>query len=123
MNSQPNKETLQNTIAITALYKVAFNRLPDAEGLAWWLNDMANGQTFSQVAHSFAPHLPSFGYESMEKIIDTFSMNAFGREARDDVQNHWQIMAINAVPSYELVKSMALELVGQPLNSWAYPVV
>ena len=85
--------TALHALQITALYKVAFNRLPDAEGLAWWMKDMANGQTLAQVANSFAPHIPAFGYANMEQTIDTFSMNAFGREARDDVQNHWQIMA------------------------------
>lgn len=116
-------DTAKNALAITALYKVAFDRLPDLEGLNWWLNDMANGQSFTQVAHSFAPHLPVFGYGNTPAIIDQFSMNAFGHVASVDVQNHWQIMALNALPSYELVKSMALELLGQPIDSWAYPVL
>lgn len=123
-----NNHKIDNTVAIqileiTALYKVAFNRLPDPDGLAYWLNDMANGQTLHQVANSFAVHLPQFGTGNINTIINQFSNNAFGHNASVDVLNHWGNMAYMAVPSFALVEQMALQLVGQPIDNWGSPVV
>ncbi len=111
------------TKEITALYKVAFNRAPDAEGLAYWLNDMAHGQTLDQVAHSFSPYIPQFSLHTAASVIDQFSINAFAHIASNDVQNHWQILGLNAVPSYALVEEMALQICGQQLDAWASPVL
>lgn len=119
----PTTTTAANAIAITALYKVAFNRLPDAEGLAWWLNDMEHGQSLHDVAHSFGPLLPKFGTGTVQNILNQFSNNAFGHDASPDVQNHWTSLAYMAVPSYEYVYEAALKLIGQPNDGWAVPVL
>jgi hypothetical protein len=116
-------QQILNALFVTALYDVAFDRVPDAEGFAWWMKDLDNGQSFADVAASFSPHIPAFTYATTESTIDMFSMNAFNHEASDDVQNHWQVMAVNAVPSHALLLETALYVIGQPLDSWAYPIV
>jgi len=111
-NTTTTTQEAQNALLITALYEVAFNRLPDAEGLAWWMNDMNNGVSFHNVARQFAVHIPQFGYETTEAIVNKFSMNAFEHTASQDVINHWGVLAVNAVPSFYLAEQMALQLVG-----------
>lgn len=113
---------LDKSALITAFYKVAFNKAPDAEGLAYWINDLNNGQTVHQVAHSFGAFLPQFLPNNITNVINEFSFNAYGHAARLDVQNHWTILAMDAVPSYALMEEMALTLVGQPTDFWANPV-
>lgn len=38
---------------VTRLYKVCLDREPDAEGLAYWVNELKNGQSGTYVAHGF----------------------------------------------------------------------
>ena len=121
MNSE-NKMTTkqaQDMLVITEMYNIAFNKLPDAEGLAYWMNDIANGHSLHDVARSIGTHLQPFSFEGTQNVIDTFYMNAIDKHATVDVQNHWGVLALNAVPSYELMYEMALALTGQPTDSWA----
>jgi len=123
MKDQTTVQTAANAIAVTALYKVAFNRLPDAEGLAYWLNQMDNGNTLRDVARGFSTHLPQFGTGKVASTVDALVMNATGHAASAPAVEHWGILAINAVPSYELAYELTLQLVGQPLDPWAVPLV
>jgi len=112
----------QNALAITVLYDIYFNRLPDAEGLAWWMNDMDNGATLRQVAQNIAigGNVPNFGQNGQtDTVIDLFYNNLVNHNANTDVHNHWNILALNAVPSNELAYQMSLEMIGLPKDSWA----
>jgi len=121
-NNMPiTTQQAQNALGITVLYDIYFNRLPDAEGLAWWMNDMENGATLRQVAQNMAigGNVPQFGYTSTDTVIDLFYNNLVNHNADPEVHNHWKILAINAVPSNELAYQMTLETIGLPKDSWA----
>lgn len=111
----------QNALGITVLYDIYFNRLPDAEGLAWWMNDMDNGATLRQVAQNMAigGNVPNFGSYTTDSTIDLFYNNLVNHNANAEVHNHWNILAINAVPSNELAYQMTLEMIGLPKDQWA----
>ena len=112
-NTQPiNDTTAKNAIILTAMYEVAFDRLPDAEGFAYWMNEMANGWTTHDVAVAWQVHLPQFGYTETNSVINTFVYNGYEHKASADVLSHWGVLAINAVPSYELMYDAAVKLVG-----------
>lgn len=44
---------IEDANAIIELYIAYFNRVPDADGLAYWLDALKNGMTFAQIADSF----------------------------------------------------------------------
>lgn len=124
MKTPITAQQASNAIAVTALYKVAFDRLPDADGLAYWLNSMENGQTLRDVARGFSTHLPQFSSAtSTQSIVDMFMQNALDHNASADTVNHWGILAVNAVPSYELAYELTLKLTGQPTDPWAGALV
>lgn len=107
-----NNATAKNAVILTAMYEVAFDRLPDVEGFNYWMNEMANGKTSHDVAKAWQVHLPTFGYEKTDNIIDTFVMNGYEHHATTDVVAHWGKLALSAVPSYELMYDAAVKLVG-----------
>ena len=109
----------QNALIVTQMYEVALNRLPDAEGLAWWLNDLDNGQTLQQVAHNICTNIEQFSYGRVDDIVNMLYQNKFGHDANPVTVNHWEILAINAVPVEALVHQMSIGIVGLPTESWA----
>lgn len=113
----------QNAIILNKMYDVAFNKIPDAEGFAYWMNEMNNGKTIHDVAAMWQPFLPQFTQSTTHNVIDLFANNAFDHNATQDVHNHWGILAIHAVPSFELVYEMSVALVGQSTHDWANPVL
>ena len=107
-----NTTTATNAVILTAMYEVAFDRLPDVEGFNYWMNEMANGKTAHDVAKAWQVHLPMFSQDATPSIIDTFVMNGYEHNASQDVINHWSKLALSAVPSYELMYDAAVKLVG-----------
>lgn len=125
-NTVQNITTLteaQNAILLNVMYDVAFNKVPDAEGFAYWMNEMNNGKTIHDVAAMWQPFLPQFAQGTVHNVIDTFANNAYNHNASVDVHSHWGILAINAVPSFELVYEMSVALAGQSVHDWAFPVL
>ena len=109
-----NDITAKNAAILTAMYDVAFNKVPDAEGFQYWMNEMANGKTSHDIAKIWQSYIPVFGnMANTELVIDMFSNNGYNKDASQDVQNHWGSLALSAVPSYELLYDMSVKLVGQ----------
>lgn len=118
-----NTATATNALILTAMYQVAFDRLPDVDGFTYWMNDLANGHTIHDVARSFGTHIPQFAQNTVDNTINFFFNNAVGHDASANTLNHWEILAINAVPSYALMEQLSLQLVGQPTEAWAGSLV
>jgi hypothetical protein len=117
-NVESNTQTINDTTAknaafLTAMYDVAFNRVPDAEGFQYWMNLMANGMTSHDIAYIWQSYIPAFTLDTTDNIIDTFSLNGYNHVASQNVHDHWGVLALNAIPSYELLYDMSVKLVGQ----------
>ena len=117
MNTNNNSQTINNTTAtnaviLTAMYEVAFNREPDVEGFQYWMNEMANGKTAYDIAVIWQNYIPKFTYSTADNVIDTFVMNGFEHHANQATIDYWGVLAVNAVPSYELMYDAAVQLVG-----------
>jgi hypothetical protein len=76
--------------AVVELYVGFFNRVPDAEGLNFWLNQMNDGMTTAQVADSFYTAALQFsdltGYSSSmtnEDFVKVIYKNVLGRTSVD----------------------------------------
>jgi hypothetical protein len=110
-----NAETAKNASILTAMYSVALNKVPDAEGFQYWMNEMANGKTIYDIAKIWQSYIPTFGdLDNTRIVINTFSTNGYKHNASQDVLNYWGVLALSAVPSYELMYDMSVQLVGQP---------
>lgn len=108
-----NDTTAKNAAFLTAMYDVAFNRVPDAEGFQYWMNEMANGKTTHDIAVIWQNYIPAFTYATTADTINQFSLNGYNKTADTSVLNHWGVLALNAIPSYELLYDMSVKLVGQ----------
>ena len=51
--NQLQKVSKTQTQALIELYVAYFNRIPDSEGLAYWIDQLSNGKSISQIADSF----------------------------------------------------------------------
>lgn len=51
--NQLQKVSKAQTQALIELYVAYFNRIPDSEGLAYWMDQLINGKSISQIADSF----------------------------------------------------------------------
>jgi hypothetical protein len=78
---------------LTELYVAFFNRVPDADGLAYWIDRMSGGMTINQIAESFydagIQHSSLTGYsEGMSHLdfIDMVYKNALGRSNGADAE-------------------------------------
>lgn len=76
--------------AVVELYVGFFNRVPDAEGLAYWLNQMNQGMTTEQVADAFYGAALQFssvtGYSAAmtnEDFVKVIYNNVLGRSSVD----------------------------------------
>lgn len=82
----------QNT-QITQLYVALFNRAPDAQGLAYWADQLVAGKTVSQVCVDMYNVAPARAYYpltlSNEQIIDAFYTNILGRVPDAGGKAYW----------------------------------
>jgi Ca2+-binding RTX toxin-like protein len=71
------------------LYVAFFNRTPDADGIAYWIDEFKNGQTISQISESFYNIGASEQYSALtgfttsmtnDDFIHTFYRNVLGRK-------------------------------------------
>ena len=118
-----NNTTATNAVILTAMYEVAFNREPDVEGFQYWMNEMANGKTAHDVAKAWQVHLPVISLNNYEDVVDTFVYNGYEHHANQPTINYWGVLAINAVPSYELVYDAAVQLVGMQNDYFTFNAV
>uniref|UniRef100_UPI003751E680 DUF4214 domain-containing protein n=1 Tax=Undibacterium sp. TaxID=1914977 RepID=UPI003751E680 len=85
------KSPQANVQRLMELYVAFFNRVPDADGLAYWIGDMNAGQTTDQIANSFYnagvqnPALTGFSPTmSHADFINTIYRNVLGRSEGAD---------------------------------------
>jgi hypothetical protein len=122
-----NKLGISDEAFVRALYKTMYDKdNPDLEGLNWWLNDLKNGQTFEQVAHSFLGH-PQWqtdhsvfpdtisGYIARNnEIISMAYENSFDAPVPEMVLNRTNILMFNAVPTEAIMTMFAqASVIGQ----------
>ncbi len=119
---------------VRALYLTVFNKAnPDAEGLAWWLNDLNNGATFEQVAGNFMQHSeyiaahPNLNPNNTVEgfIADNTSMinqawsNTYNTSTPIDILNHTNIIMLSAVPEAAILVMIAdSSIVGVNHETW-----
>ncbi len=76
------------------LYNASFKRLPDADGLEYWINQFSSGaNTIRVVASSFlgsAEFAERYGSNvTDEKFVNTLYQNVLGRDADTSGLNYW----------------------------------
>ncbi|MBI3653975.1 MAG: DUF4214 domain-containing protein [Acidobacteria bacterium] len=79
-------EFYQNKAVIVKLYQECFNRLPDYEGIRYWLDQAAGGMTAEQIAAAFInsdEFSRRWGTLSNEAFVQRLFANALGRAATD----------------------------------------
>jgi len=75
------------------VYKAAFNRIPDNDGLKYWIGVMDAGATAKQVANGFiasAEFSSLYGTTPSHAVLVTkFYQNVLGRQPEADGYNYW----------------------------------
>jgi hypothetical protein len=75
------------------IYKAAFDRAPDAEGLGFWIDTLDRGQTLAQVASGFLSspeYIDSYGAGISDKaFINHLYHNVLHRDADADGASYW----------------------------------
>jgi len=77
---------------IALLYEAALNRLPDIEGLNYWIDEYATGMSFEGIAHSFiqsSEFQSNFNVSSDEEFIDRMYFNVLDRAADSAGKEYW----------------------------------
>lgn len=77
---------------IASLYVGFLNRVPEAEGGAYWLGRLNNGESETSVAQSFYSATPGFGNVGLtgQELITKYYLNAFGRIPDAAGLNYWE---------------------------------
>lgn len=100
------------------LYIAFFNRVPDADGLSYWINQFKNGQGIDQIANSFYTAAIQYttltGYSSAMTngdFVKVIYKNVLGRSGTtaptDDEVNYWaNELATNRATKGSLVRTM-----------------
>ena len=86
-----------NLQSLIELYVAFFNRVPDADGLSYWIDQFNAGQSFSQIAQSFYNAAVQYssltGYSATMSNADFVTVvykNVLGRSTPDqDGLNYW----------------------------------
>lgn len=92
--------------SLIELYVAFFNRVPDAEGMSYWINEIKSGKNLSQISESFYAigaseqfsKLTGFKSDMSDRdFIDTFYKNVLGRaEGADEGGfNYWSAKLAN----------------------------
>jgi len=77
---------------VLALYIAYFNRAPDADGMAFWLEQAANGQSLYDISAGFANH-PRFAQEygglTNADVAEKIYLNVLRRPGDEDGIDYW----------------------------------
>lgn len=80
---------------VSQLYVSLFGRAPDAEGLGFWVDSLANtsGQTIAKIAQSMYDTAPARAYYPLfatpEEVVTTFYTNVLGRAPDAEGLTFW----------------------------------
>jgi len=84
--------TFEKAENVALLYAAALDRRPDAEGLNYWLSNVAGGQSMKHVADSFInsdEFIERFGLGSDEEFIDRLYLNVLDRQPDQSGYDYW----------------------------------
>lgn len=85
--------TKQMQTNVSALYVALFGRAPDANGLAFWANEVDQGQSLTQVANRMFATEPARAFYpttfSDSQVISSFYQNVLGRPADQQGLDFW----------------------------------
>ncbi|WP_346799124.1 DUF4214 domain-containing protein [Halomonas sp. Bachu 37] len=96
---------------IALLYEAALNRLPDIEGLNFWIDEFAGGMSFEGIAHSFIQSeefISRFNINSDEAFIDQLYLNVLGRTADEGGRDYWLGEIDKGLPQAEVLNYFAV---------------
>jgi len=99
LNFIESQEFIDSVSPITLLYYAYFNRIPDIEGLLFWINKFKSGISIQKISSEFAASIEfQAGYAGLpnnDAIFDKLFSNVFQRQATFTAKTHW----INAFES------------------------
>jgi len=100
-------------LLLAELYAAYFNRAPDAEGLAYWLNELENGvMTFDQIASNWANEQEEFTDTYGEDVdndafIAQVYANVLGREPDAEGLAYWKAELQNGnIPKDQFIQAI-----------------
>lgn len=103
-------EAGQNAGSAYRLYKAAFDRTPDNNGLKYWINDLDNGANIQQVAKGFvdsAEFKTLNPANSQQSIINNYYKNVLHREADAGGLKYWEDAMANGMTASEMLVSFS----------------
>lgn len=103
--------------SIIDLYVAFFNRIPDADGLAYWLQQLKTGTSLEQISNSFYRaailYSAQTGYSSgmsHQEFVKIIYKNVLGRSGNfsptDDEVNYWAGELLRGVSKGSMIQSM-----------------
>ncbi|MBI3713057.1 MAG: DUF4214 domain-containing protein [Burkholderiales bacterium] len=93
-----------NLATLEELYVAFFNRIPDADGLNYWINQLKAGSTINSISESFYQGAIFYGAQtgysvnmSSEDFVNLLYRNALGRKDGADTEglNYWSAQLNN----------------------------
>jgi len=87
-----NISTVETVSDIGRLYKAAFNRSPDVEGLNYWIDQWEGGMDILSISQSFyqsAEFKSMYGEPDDSAYIDLIYQNVLGRPADESGKDYW----------------------------------
>ena len=96
---------------IVQLYLAAFNRVPDAEGLDYWVNQHRNGSSLKDIANALVESdefKNLHGQSSDEQFIKDLYRNALSREPDAKGEMFWNSMLDLGIPRSVVMLSFAI---------------
>lgn len=112
-----NQVSPEDLRSVIELYIAFFNRVPDADGLAYWLGELRDGKSLDQIANSFYQAAIYFsaqtGYTaemSHQDFVKIIYRNVLGRSASkapsDDEVNYWANELLRGISKGSMIRSM-----------------
>lgn len=109
------QESVANVERLIELYIAFFNRVPDADGMSYWLDQLHNGMSINGIASSFYdagkiyPDLTGFSSDMTDtNFINIIYKNVLGRKDGADAEglNYWRNELLNGVERGTLVSTI-----------------
>ncbi len=106
-----SQEYQQMVVPIARLYYTLFGRMPDAQGLDYWVKDYQNGFSLDEIIHGFL-RSQEFqqiyqGADSNSLFLDTLYQRAFGRTADSQGKQYWLEQMDKGMDRVGIVKQFA----------------
>ncbi|MBC3807157.1 DUF4214 domain-containing protein [Undibacterium seohonense] len=112
-----NQVSAADLRSVIELYIAFFNRVPDADGLAYWLGELRDGKTLDQIANSFYQAAIYFSAQtsytadmSNQDFVKIIYRNVLGRSASkaptDEEVNYWANELSRGISKGSMIRSM-----------------